>query len=129
MELGRSGNRNNPRLLCEQPCERHLRGRSVLLCCEILQEVDEDLIRFSILFVKARNDVAEIRFVELSVLVNLSSQEPFSKRTERDKADTELLAGRQNFVLRLSPPQRVFILQSCNGLDRMRATYSLHSRF
>jgi hypothetical protein len=40
MQLGAAGNRHDPRLLRQQPGERDLRGRRLLLACDALQQID-----------------------------------------------------------------------------------------
>src|ERR1019366_402770 len=47
----------------------------------------------------------------------------------RDKADSEFLKGRYDFLLRSPRPQRVFALQSSDRLDCVCATDGLHSCF
>src|ERR1700682_362735 len=91
------------------------------------QQINQRLIRFPSLGRKAGNDVAEIGLVERRVLVDLSREETFTKRTKGNEADAQLLTRRQQFLFRLSPPKRIFALQCSDRLDRMRATDRLHS--
>src|SRR5579863_10618902 len=83
MQLGRAGDWNNPRLLRKQPGERDLSRRHFLLLCESANQINHRLIRFSILFAKARDDVAEIAFVKLRIFGYFSGKEAFPQRTER----------------------------------------------
>src|SRR5262245_48290352 len=48
MPLGCPGDRHDPRLLRQQPCQGDLRGRRVLPCGECLQPVDEGEIRLPV---------------------------------------------------------------------------------
>ena len=92
-------------------------------------QINYGLVRFSVLRRKARNDVAEIRFVELRICVDFAGEEAFPQRTEGNKSDAEFLERRHHFRFRLSPPQRVFALQRGDGLNGVRATDRLHARF
>src|SRR4051794_13617590 len=57
VQLGRAGNRNDPRLLRQQPGKRDLAGRSALSLCDVLQQIDERLIGLPVLRIEARNAV------------------------------------------------------------------------
>ena len=41
MQPGRAGNGHDPRLLCQQPCERDPRGSSFLFLSDFAEEIDE----------------------------------------------------------------------------------------
>src|SRR6185503_1381746 len=105
VQLRSTWNRNNPRLLCQQPGEGYLSRGRVLLFCNLAKQIDQSLIRFSCLRRKARDDVAEISAVERGVFIDLSREKAFAKRAERNEADSEFLKRRQYFRFRLSPPQ------------------------
>ena len=105
MQLRGSGNRNDPRFLSQQPGNRNLGRCRLLLPGNVAEHIHQGLIRFPILFVETRNDVAKVGAIELRVLVNRTGEKAFSQRTERDKANSEFLKRRQNLVLRLSPPK------------------------
>src|SRR5215510_372483 len=100
MQLRCAGNGDNPRFLREQPRERNLCRRRVLSFCELLEKINECLVCFSILFGKARNDVAEIFRVELRVFRDLAGEKSLTQRTEGYKAYAQFLAGRQYFLFR-----------------------------
>src|SRR5207302_8238876 len=51
-----------------------------------------------------------------------SGEEAAAERTVGDEADPELAAGRQDLLLRVAAPQRVFALQRRDRVDRVRAT-------
>src|SRR5947207_7683998 len=93
------------------------------------QQINKRLIRFSSLGRKARNDVAKIRAIKRSVLIDLSREEPFTKRTERNEADAELLERRQHCLFWFSPLQRVFTLKRGHWMDCVCPTDGLHSCF
>ena len=69
MQLRRARDRNDPRLLGQQPGERDLGRRRLLLFRELANQINQRLIRFAVLRRKAGNDVAEIGPVELRVFV------------------------------------------------------------
>ena len=75
MQFRGAGNRNDPRLLGEQPGERDLSRCRFLPFRDRCQQIDQRLIRFPSLRRKARDDVAEIGAVERRVLVDLAREE------------------------------------------------------
>ena len=85
------GNRHDPRLLREQPCQRNLRLGRLLLVGNLSERIDERRIRFSGFCGEARNDVAEVRLVELRLVGDCSCKEALTQRTEGDEPDTEFL--------------------------------------
>ena len=60
VQLRRAGDRDDPRLLGEQPGERDLRGRCVLPFRDPGQQLDEGAIRLPGVRVEARDGVAEV---------------------------------------------------------------------
>src|SRR6266403_3921607 len=128
-QLGRARDRNNPRLLSQQPSQRDLSRCRLLLFCELAKQINHGLICFPSLWSKARDDVAEIGTIELCVLVDLAGKEAFAKRTEWNESDPQFLECRYDFCFRYSPPQRVFALERCDRLHRVCATDCLHPCF
>src|SRR5208283_498854 len=120
---------NDPRLLREQPSESDLSKCRLLPFCDRAQKIDQGLVSFQSLRRKARHDVAEVGLIELRLLVDLSREEPFTKRTEWNESDSEFFERPQQFLLRPSPPQRVFALDGSDRLDCVRAADRLHSWF
>jgi hypothetical protein len=45
VQLRRTRNWNNPRFLCEQPCERNLRRSPAFAAGDFLQQIDDGLVR------------------------------------------------------------------------------------
>jgi hypothetical protein len=90
-------------------------------------EIDQGLVRLACFGREARDDIAKIAALELGFLVDGAREEALAQRAERDEADSELLECREYFGFRLSPPERVFALQSGDWLygagtaDRLRA--------
>src|ERR1700730_12923670 len=99
---------NNPRLLGEQPSERDLSRCRLLAFRNLVKQIHEGLIRFPVLWREARDDVAEIAFLQLRILADLSGQESFAKGTECNEFEPEFLQRRDPLRFRLSPPERVF---------------------
>src|SRR6266487_4416876 len=91
------------------------------------KQINQGLIRFSSLWRKARDDVAEVGTVERRVFVDLAREEALPKRAKWNEADSEFLEGRQHFRFRVSPPQRVFTLDCSDRLDSVCMTNRLHS--
>ena len=72
-----------------------------------------------------------LRKSELSNVVFSSispGEEAFAQRAEGNEPDAELLERRQELLLRLAPPQRVFALHRGDRLDRVCAADRLHAR-
>src|SRR5262245_20708408 len=98
-------NRHDPRLLCQQPCERDLRRRGVLPRGERLQPLDESEIRLPVVLRESRNHVAEVGRVEHRLFVDLAGEETLAEWAERHESDPQLIECGKHFSLRLSPPQ------------------------
>jgi hypothetical protein len=75
MQLRGARNGNDPGLLRQQPSQCDLRGRGILAICDPSKQVNQRLIGLSRLRREARNDVAEVRLVEGSVLVDGAGEE------------------------------------------------------
>src|SRR5438046_2169753 len=73
-------------------------------------------------------DVAEVGAVEARVLVDLPREEAFPKGTKWNESDSQFLEHRNNLLFRAPPPQRIFALKRGDSLDRVGATYRLHTR-
>src|SRR2546421_11982622 len=127
LQLASARDRNDPGLLGEEPGERDLRMRRVLLFCDPAKQIDQRLVRLPSLRREPRNDVAEVGTVERRALVDLPRQEALAQRAERNEPDAELLERRKEFVLRASPPQRVLALHSGDRLDGVSAADRLHA--
>src|SRR6202049_2858015 len=117
MQLRRTRDRNDPRLLCQQPGKRDLSRRRLFLLRELANQINQPLIRFTVLRRKARHNVAEVSLVELRVFADFAGEETLAQRAEWNEPDAEFLECRYDFGLRFSPPKRVFALQRRDGLD------------
>src|SRR5262245_15320126 len=119
MPLRRPGDRRDPRLLREQPGERDLRRRGVLLLGEPLQPLDECLVRLAVLLGETWDDVAEVGRIKRRLVIDRPGEKPLAERAEWDQADAQFRQQGQNLVLRLAPTQRVLALQGRDWLNRM----------
>src|SRR5437879_4863505 len=129
MTLRRPRNRDNPRLLRQQPRQRNLRRGRLLPLRTRREPVDKRLIGLAILGREARDDVPEVGAVEGGLIVDLPGEEPFAEGTEGHEPDAQFLERRQYFAFGFAPPQRVLALQRGHRLDPMRATNRLNARF
>src|SRR5579885_1560793 len=127
MDLGRAGNGRDPGLLSQHPGEGDLRARDALAACELSHELDEGLVRLPAFRRESRQGIAEVRAVELRVLVDGACEEAPAERAVGDEADAELLEHREYLALGLPPPQGILVLQRRDRLDRVRATDALHA--
>src|SRR6476469_5183861 len=129
MQLCRTWNGYDPRLLGQQPSKRDLSWCCLLPFCNTAKQIDQGLIRLECLWCEARQGAAKVGAVKGRVFVDLAREEAFAQRAVRDKSDAKFLKGRYHFRFRLSPPQRVFALKSRDWHNGMGATDRLHSCF
>src|SRR5258705_8992479 len=80
------------------------------------------------LLVKSEAECCGNRRCPASCFHPSSRQESFTQRAIGHHADSKFLQRWQHFLLRLSPPQRVFALQCRHGLNGVRATDRLDAR-
>ncbi len=130
MQLGRAGDRHDPGLLREQPSERDLRGRraSSLVAIAPSRSTRAWLaLRFSA--EKRGTTLRKSVLSNVRRVVDLAGEKSLAERAERDEADAEFLAERQDLRFRLAPPQRVFALKRRDGLYGVRAADGLRAGF
>src|SRR6266853_1163235 len=127
-DLGRTG-RNDPRLLGKQPSKRELSRCHLPLFREFAEQINQRLVSFTVLRVKAWDGVAEIRLIELRIFVDLACQKTLAKRSKWNESDPEFLKRRQHHFFRLPPPERVLTLKCGDRLNRVCATDRLRSCF
>ena len=89
--------------------------------CEFAEQINQRLVRFTVLRVKAWDGVAEIRVIELRIFVDLACQKTLTKRTKWNESDPEFFKRRQHHFFRLPPPERVLALK-CGEWLRAIAT-------
>ena len=59
----------------------------------------------------------EVRAAEHGGLIYQACEKTGAQGAKRNKADPELLKGREYFFLRLPPPERIFTLNRRDGLN------------
>src|SRR5579885_165510 len=129
LQLGRAGNRHDPRLLRQQPGQRDLGRRRALALRDSAQQLDQSLVRLARLGRKAGQAVAEVVLAELRVLIDGAGEKASAERTVWYEANAQLLADGQHLPLRFAPPQRILTLQRRHRLYRVRTTDGLHTGF
>src|ERR1039457_3063577 len=117
MQLCGAWDRYHPRLLGQQPGERDLSGCRLLPFPDAGEQIDQGLIRLESLRREARQGAAKVGAVELRIFVHLAREEALAQGAVRDKADSEFLQGRYHFLLRSPRPERIFAVESSDGLD------------
>jgi hypothetical protein len=62
---------------------------SLFLFREFVEQIDQRLVRFTVLWVKAWDGVADIRVIELRIFVDLAREKTLAKWAERNESDSE----------------------------------------
>jgi hypothetical protein len=96
---------------------------------DLAEQVDQRLVDLDGLRGKTGQGAAEVGAVEFGVFIDLARQETLSKRAVRHQADSEFLERGYYFLLRFSPPQRVFALECGDWLDSVCAADGICSCF
>src|ERR1019366_1331859 len=112
MQLCGAWDRGHPRLLGQQPGECDLSGCRLLPFPDAGEQMNQGLIRLESLRREARQGAAEVGALELRIFVDLAREEALAQGAVWDKADSEFLKGRDDFLLRSPRPQRGFALES-----------------
>src|SRR4029078_6778597 len=98
-------NGNNPWFLGQQPGKCNLSRCRILPLRDLAKEINKSSICLHCLRRESRQDVAEIRTVELGVFVHLSGEEALAERAKRDEADAQLLESGQHLDFGTLRPQ------------------------
>lgn len=88
---------------------------------DLRQAIDHAKVLRQILALEARAPPPEVTFRQLVQGTQLPRQEAASERAEGDESNAQLSAGREDPVLRVAGPERVFALNGRDRVDRMRA--------
>jgi hypothetical protein len=121
VELGGTGDGNDPGLLGEEPGEGDLGAGGFFLVGDFAQGFDDVLVGFAGFGLKARDGVADVVAGEGGFLVDGAGEEAFAEGAEGDEADAELFKGGEDVLLRLAPPEGVLALEGGDGLDGVGA--------
>src|SRR5271165_2960261 len=100
--LGGAGDRDDPRLLGEQPRQRDLCGRGVLAGGDLAEQIDERLVRCAGLRGETGQPITEVRAVKRRVCVDLAREEALAERAVGHETDAELFERSQQLVLGLT---------------------------
>ena len=119
LDAFRPGNRDNPRLLGQQPCKGNPCGRSLLLLGQLLHILGQCHVLLQVLRAETGNGTPEVGLVECRLPVETSCQHGLAQRTERYEADTQLFQGRQQLRFGLAVPHRIL------ALDCRKRTYGM----
>ena len=93
MQLRGAWNRDDPRLLSEQPRQRDLGGCRLLPFCDAAEQIDQRLVRLEGLRREAREGAAEVGAVECRVLVDLAREEALAQRAVRERSRSRVPRG------------------------------------
>src|SRR5881398_2239538 len=115
--------------LGEHPGERELRGPAALARRERLEVAHQVEVFLEVLALEARREAAVVVGREVLEALDLPGQEAAPERAVGDEADPQLAARREDPVLRVAAPERVFGLQRGDGVHRARAPERLGPRF
>src|SRR5215217_3517978 len=118
VQLSRPGNRHDPRLLGQQPCQSDLAWSSTFALRDAAEKVDDGLIVSQRLRCEPRDRATDVvAAVETGRGVDRACEEAFAERAVGHEADTEFLAGWEHFLFWPAPPQRVLTLDGRHRLD------------
>src|SRR5580700_438323 len=131
LDLTRSWDRDDERLLRQQPCERQLRCRRLLPFCKLRDTIDKGLVGSNALRLEAVEPRTKIRFrIKLRLLIKLLRQIAHAHWTPGHEADSQFFAGiQQSILFRVTVHERIFCLQSCDGLNGMCSADGGGARF
>jgi hypothetical protein len=89
MQLSHTWDRSNPGFPGKWPGERNLTMGCLLALGDLLKQINQLLIRPSVLRIKARDGVAEIRSFEGRGFFDLACEETLSQWAEGSEADSK----------------------------------------
>jgi hypothetical protein len=129
VQAARAEDRHDAGPSCEEPGERHLRGRGAFGRGELFDRLDHSLVGLHSLGSEARRSRAEVVHTEVRRTRNLAGQVAGSGRAPGHEADAQFRAERQHLRLWVAGPQRVFALDRGDRLDGVGAEDSVRRRF
>src|SRR5438132_1192505 len=99
-DLARSGDRDDERLLGQQPCQRQLRRRGVFSLRKLGDAIDKRLIRGYAFRPETVKSSTQIRFrIKLSLCIKLLRQLAHANWAPGYKADSQFFPGIQQSIL------------------------------
>src|SRR5580700_7212793 len=105
MQLGRTWDGNDPRLLRQQPGQCDLSRCRLLSLCDFPEQIHQGLIRLAVLRIKARELITKIGAVERSALVDFSREEALAQWAIWNKTNSKFLKGWQQVLLTFAEPE------------------------
>src|SRR5205823_13334324 len=81
--------RNNPWLLCKQPCKRDLSRCCLFPLRDVAEQINQSLIGFSSFWRKALKQVAKVGTIERRAFVHLSCEKTSTERAIWNKANPQ----------------------------------------
>ncbi len=125
--LCRARDGHDPGLLRHQPRQRDLGGSGTLPFGPRLHQLDELQILGQVLWRESGLALADVTVGESRPRVDGTGQKPHPERAPRDEADAELLAERDDHLLRPAPQHRILVLNGTDAQRRMGAAQRLRS--
>src|SRR4029453_8859028 len=113
--------RHDIRPLRQHPRQRELRRLATLLRRDLPDALDEAHVLSEVLLAEARELPAPVVLGQVFRLLEVARQEAAPERAVGDEADAQLPARGQNLRLHVARPERVFALQSGDGVYGRRA--------
>src|ERR1700683_1413327 len=131
LDLARSGDRNDERLLGQEPCERQLRRRSVFSLRKFGDAIDKGFIRSYAFRPETVKSRTQIRFrIKLRLCIKLMRQIAHANGAPGHKADSQFFAGIEQAILfRVTVHERILCLEGCDGLYGMCFAYGVGASF
>lgn len=120
VKLAGAGDRHDVVALAEHPGQRQLRRRHPLLGGKPLERCDEGGVGLKIFRLEARHLPAEIVGGEIVGLADRPRQEAAAERAVGHETDAEFAAGGKHVLFGIAGPERIFTLQRCDRMDRLR---------
>src|SRR3989449_2834661 len=115
------GNRHHVLTLGQQPRERELGGRAPLLSRQLLHPRDEIQVLREVRALEARVVAAPIVLRQVVERLEPPREEPSPDGAVGDEPDAQLAARRQDLVLGIAAPQRIFGLQRADRVHGVGA--------
>ena len=120
-DLFRTGDRHQLSVLRQQPGERYLAWRAAVLLRQRPYRVQQRGVVIEVFLLKAPVVFAEVAFGEVAVAEIFAGQKTAAQRRVGDKPNIQRLSRRQDRLLDVARPQRIFRLQGGDGMNGVRA--------
>ena len=115
-------NRHDVITLRQDPREGQLCGSDALFRRDCFEHVDETEVGGEVVALETWTRSAKVACFDVVGAGEPPGKKAAAQGRVRDEAHAELATRRQNGVLRIARPQRVFALHGCDRMHRVRAT-------